>query len=242
MKRRILIMSPDDSLARELKDIGEVLWIPIIELKPIEGSSLRALEALRVCNRVMLTSPRTLKILLEDASRHGVGDVIFEALKSSYIAVNGPKTAEEVWRILGRRPDYIASKPYSKILAGELSVRVDCIVALRSSEAVRDADEIFKTCGVRFYDIPVYEPTVRVEMIEAVKEVICKGRVDVALLTSPMIARIFCEAITICPRHSLKIIVMGETTFKNTPQECRGAGELIIGDGTPKSVKDALVK
>lgn len=234
-------MSPDDSMVGELREVAEVLWIPIIELKPVEGSSVRALKALKLCDKVMFTSPRALKVLLEDASNHGLEESIVNALKNSYIAVNGPKTAECIERILSKKPDHIASKPYSKTLAEELvSIGVDCIVSLRSSEAVRDAEEILRGRGVKLYNIPIYEPRIKKEVVEAVREVICAGEIDIIALTSPIIAKAACEIISNCWRRNLKIVIIGETTFKNIPRECLEMKEFIVGDGTPKSLKEII--
>jgi uroporphyrinogen-III synthase len=240
---KTLILSPDDSIARDLEDVVEVVWVPIVRLSVIQGSSLRLLESMKLCSNVAFTSPRAVRALLEDAKAHGVLGELLSSLSRAFIAVIGSKTGEEVLKQLGRPPDYIASRHYSGSMLLELIEKrnVKCLVTPRSSEGIRELNTLAEVLGVTLIDISVYKPEPLTEGVRRARELIAGGLVDVVVLSSPMIARLLCESIAGVVYTNVRFIAMGETTYKSIPNHCIEPTNIMVGDGSVETLK-AIIK
>ncbi len=240
---RTLLLSPDNSLAEDLGEVAEVIWVPVLKLNILEGSSLKVLEAMRACRNIAFTSPRAIRALVEDASTHGILGSLYSTLKEAFIAVIGSKTGEEVLKQLGRPPDYVASKHYSKSMLMELAgiYRVNCLVIPRSTEGVRDINSLAKELGVDLVDISVYKPEPLTEGIRKARELLERGLVDIVILSSPMIARLLCESLIEAMPMKVKFVAMGETTFKSMPRQCIESRDIVVGDGSVETLK-AIIK
>ncbi|MEM4559124.1 MAG: uroporphyrinogen-III synthase [Acidilobaceae archaeon] len=236
---RVLILSPDDTIARDISSIIDTIWVPIIKLKPIEGSSLNIINALRECRNIILTSPRTLPIIIEDAKNTGVLGELIKLIRESLIAVVGPRTENTLLDIIGKAPDIIPKEFNTRTLALELIERgVKCIVAPRSTEAVRDLDEIAIKYSIKLYDIKVYKPEVINDNIEKVAETI--KNINIVLLTSPMIARLTCDIINKLKLENMTLIALGKSTAKSIGDNCRINYKLYVGDSSIESIKRIL--
>ncbi|MEM1845024.1 MAG: hypothetical protein QW311_05135, partial [Ignisphaera sp.] len=96
MKCRIAVFSPDTKIPNKLLDIGSILWLPLIELEPINGSSIEAIMYLKRCPIAVVVSPRTIEILVRDAENNKLMNVLIEAIKRSTVVVIGRGTAESI--------------------------------------------------------------------------------------------------------------------------------------------------
>ncbi len=114
-------------------------WIPVAVIEPLQGSSKRLLEALWDAGDAVLvfTSPRTPWILLEDAARHGIVNVLLDAVRRARVAVVGGRTAESVRDSLGVEPWLLPGEESTRGLQQLLST-IDNeakIIAVRASNA-----------------------------------------------------------------------------------------------------------
>ena len=236
------MVSPDDLIARDLSSIAEVTWIPIVELRVIQGSSRLVINALRDCRNVAFTSPRAARILVEDAKSNGLIEELLNLIRNSFVAVIGPKTGDKVREYLGRNPDYIALKHYSRDLVVELvnNYGIKCLVVPRSSEGVRELNETAEKLGVRLLDIAIYKPEPLPNNINLVRSIIVNGLADIVLLSSPMIAKLVCESLRGFKVEGVKFIAIGETTFKSIPTTCIKPHELLVSDGSIDGVSGII--
>ncbi|MEM1873922.1 MAG: uroporphyrinogen-III synthase [Acidilobaceae archaeon] len=237
-RAEVLVFSPDDSLLRDLEAEGVTArWIPLIELAPRRGASLEVLRALEECRVVAFTSPRALAILLEDAREQRVEDRLLEALRGSVVGVAGPKTLRAVEEALGRPPDVVAPEPYARSLAREIARRgYDCVVAARSAAGVREFAEELESGGVKLLEVPVYEPRVKNESIEILRERLENSKRLVLALTSPMIAEIVCSVLEEIGIRDARLVAIGATTARAVESRCPPQAELRVGDGTPATL------
>jgi len=241
-KCKTLILSPDSSLATDLHDITEIIWIPIIRLNSIQGSSLKFLESAKRCNNIAFTSPRAVKALIDDAMRHSVLEELMIILRKAFIAVIASKTGEEVLRQVGRPPDYVATKHYSKNMFLELIERfkINCLIIPRSSESSKEINYMAERLGVNLIDIEVYRPEPLIKEIERASEIIRKGSIDIIIFSSTMIAKLICESLSDTYPIKTKVIAMGETTFQNVPKHCIEPSALVVGDGSVETLKSII--
>ncbi|MEM0339934.1 MAG: uroporphyrinogen-III synthase [Acidilobaceae archaeon] len=235
---KVILFSPDDSLLKDFKDNGiEALWIPLLKLTPRRKASLEVLRALEMCEVVAFTSPRTLTLLLEDSREFGAEAQLIEALKNSVIGVVGPKTSQAVMKTLGRPPDIIAQESYGRSLAKEIAERgYKCVVAPRSAAAVKEFDEELAKRGVKLVEVVAYEPKIRTESLEALKEVLRSKEKLVLVLTSSMIADIVCEALIKERVRNVLIVNIGTTTADVVNSKCPPDVPTRVGDGTPATL------
>lgn len=236
---KTLLLSPDESLARDLGEVARIVWIPVVKLNAIQGSSIRLLESIRVCSNVAFTSPRAVKYLVDDAKAYNVLEELRSTLKEAFIAAISSKTGEEILKQLGRPPDYIASRHYGKSMLLELIERfkIKCLIIPRSSEGIKELNVVAEELGVNLIDINVYKPEPLTEGVRRARELIAGGFVDVVVLSSPMIARLLCESLAGVALNNITFIAMGETTLKSTPRQCVEPANLMVGDGSVETLK-----
>jgi len=217
------------------------VWVPIVKLEAVPGSSLHVLKALRACNNVAFTSPRAVRILLEDARSQGILEELLRELRRAFIAAIGPKTGEEVRVRLSRDPNYIASKHYSKSLVAELyeTFNIKCLVVPRSSEGVRDLRDTAEALGIKLVEVNIYKPEPIWDNVRLATNMIAGDAVDIVLLSSPMIAKLVCESLS-DPKAGMTIIAIGETTYKSMPVDCLKHHRVHVGDGSLETLKSII--
>jgi len=204
----VLLLGPDRP---EIRAPGvETIWLPLVRAVPVRGSSLRALEAARSgrVDTVAFTSPRAPRLLREEAESTGTLSKLLSALSSLEAWSVGPSTAEAARRWLGiesRVPREYRGRALAREIA-ESGARG--VLGLRGSRALPDLGEMLSASGVRYKEVTVYmlEPVHRSEALERA----LRG-VDVVLLTSPFIARLFVEAVRRLP-EGLRLAAIGPTT------------------------------
>lgn len=223
---RILLMRPTRDYGG-LDRIGEVVWVPVIKLEPRKGCSLEALRRLKDHGIAVITSPRTLDILIGDAEEHSVRDELLEALRNAILAVIGPKTAESL-KSQGLEPAIIPETYDSRHLGSEVARRAggERVLILRSAQGVRELNEELSKAGVPYTEVPVYDVKVDQRAAEEAARLIVEGSVDYAVFTSPSMARAVCESLGKA-RPKATLVAIGETTRKALELHC-GVSEILV--------------
>ncbi len=188
---RILVLGPD---LPKTSDV-DIVWVPIIRIKPRESSSMAVLDRLESGYRVIaFTSPRAPAILALDALKYGVFERLRDAVKQSLVAVVGPETGRSVYAHFGVRHDIMPSRYTSSSLALELVNRgVNNVLLARSSKGLKSINEILSSHGVLYEEIHVYDELLDFSNISKVVELVENRGVDAVLLSSPLIADAFCR-------------------------------------------------
>lgn len=233
MSCRVAVFSPDDSIPRKLMGIGEVVWVPLIALEPIPGSSTEFLKALNRCRVVSFLSPRTIKILINDAEKAGVKQSVIDELRKAVIAVIGEATKRSVIEVIGREPDVVSPKPYTEELMRYLkNLGYGCAVLLRSYSDSTHYSGIDRE-SFNVIEVYVYRYRVNKQGIETVKELV-NNAIDVFALTSRLVSRIFCESIYMEYSRTGKrfpVVALGKTTA----MELKCVDNPLTADGTIES-------
>ncbi|MCE4612984.1 MAG: uroporphyrinogen-III synthase [Desulfurococcales archaeon] len=193
-KCRVLVMGPEPP--RHGNPMVEVLWIPVIKVRRVGGSSLRVVSLLESADTVAFTSPRGPRLLKEDSEIYSVYNMLRASLQERLKAVIGPETGRAFyesfrlhWDIM---PEEYRGEALGLVLARSGSRRV---VIARSRNGGRDILEVLESNGVEFYDIPVYDVDVDMERVSIVASIIMEGRVDVVAFTSGNIASALCRVL-----------------------------------------------
>ncbi len=161
-----------------------VLWLPILELQPVKGSSLELLRKVKEKNcSIAFTSPRGVKFLVEDAKERGVLEELLEVLRERQVYAVGPKTARELekYGIKAKVPKVFTTEELAKEIDG-------CVIAVRSEKR---SDTMKKILGERYDEVIAY--TAKRKNLEKLKEIV--NEVDVILVSSAEIARALLEAV-----------------------------------------------
>ncbi|GBF09739.1 putative uroporphyrinogen-III synthase [Aeropyrum pernix] len=177
-----LVLTPSEDLAIELHKLlgGSTFWIPVMGFREVEGWRDSLLRALRRCPILGITSPRGAELLARAPE-------VLEAAERVYAV--GPQTARVLVEMAGVKP-VVPSSGYSvsSMLREAEAAGERCIVLARSKAGLGKGVE---GVGLRVLEEAVYEPVIRREMLEEAARL----KVDVAVLTSGEIARMYCRAL-----------------------------------------------
>lgn len=238
MRCRIALFSPDTRLLKKFIDTVDVVWIPLLKLKPVEGSTIKAIEALKKCPTAVFVSPRTIEILIKDAENLGLKEMLVHLLKNSVIAVIGRETEESILTHLGIKPHIVSPKPYTKDLLHYLrSKGINCITFLKAEVGDTDVDNLE---GLLINVVYVYRYEIIEENIDVVKRLVEDVDVDALVVTSYTIAKVLCK--NIGGFSGIPIVALGETTAKGLAILCSGENKVIVGDGTVETLKNILTQ
>ncbi len=196
---RLLFMGPDNPP----RGPGyEAVWIPLIAVEPVEGSSRELLSQAGPGDVIVFTSPRAPRILALDAVKQGIYADIAELVRRSTVGVVGPSTLKSLHAHLGK-PRSIVMPPNGytvRALASTLvGMKPDRVVAARASRASPILGEVLASSGVELVEVAVYRNEPLLGNAAVTASLIASGSVDYALFTSPM------QATLVAPRlHGLK--------------------------------------
>ena len=207
---RVLVLSPERGVAESL--VGgsvEVVWLPLLEFRVVEGEVIAF--SLDDCPYVGFTSPRAV-----DAVYSVPG--AWPRVASKMVAAVGPYTAErlrsrgvEAWLVPHRHT-------VRDLVEGVLGSGAQCISLARSR-----ASRPLGIRGVREYR--VYEPIVKGDSLRGAARMM----VDVAVLTSSLIAMEYCRAVAEEGGSGPPIIVsIGPETAKTVFEACKRPALVIV--------------
>ncbi|MEM4554171.1 MAG: uroporphyrinogen-III synthase [Ignisphaera sp.] len=237
MKCRIAVFSPDTKIPNKLLDIGSILWLPFIELEPINGSSIEAIMYLKRCPIAVVVSPRTIEILVRDAENNKLMNVLIEAIKRSTVVVIGRGTAESIRNYLQIEPHIVSPKPFTEELMKYLeSMGIKCVTLFKAEGGVIDVD---RYPSMSIYVVKVYRYRVVEENLELVKKLIERRGIDVLAVTSYTIAKILCRKVE--SLNNLPLAVLGRTTAKAVTEFCRDVDSVLVGDGTIEMFREIIM-
>ncbi|MEB3862343.1 MAG: uroporphyrinogen-III synthase [Desulfurococcales archaeon] len=183
---RLLFMGPDSPP----RGPGyEAVWIPLIAVEPVEGSSRELLSQAGPGDVIVFTSPRAPRILALDAVKLGIYNDIVELVRRSTVGVVGPSTLKSLNSHLGK-PRSIVMPPSGytvRALASTLaSMNPGRVVAARASRASPILREVLASGGVELVEVTVYRNEPLPGNAAVAASLIAGGTVDYALFTSPM--------------------------------------------------------
>lgn len=186
---RLLFMGPD---APRAGGGFEPVWIPLISVEPVWGSSARLLSSLGEGSVIVFTSPRGPRLLAMDAIASRAYDRVAEAIRGSTVAVVGPSTLQAVRTYLGEPARTIMPRVYTvRWLAEELArLRPRRAISLRASNSSPALGEVLGREGIPLSEVVVYRNEPLHGNAPVAAGLIEDGRVDYALFTSPLQARL----------------------------------------------------
>jgi uroporphyrinogen-III synthase len=192
------------------------VWIPLIRLEPVQGSSKAFLDALESSGgrvAVVATSPRSPRILALDAAALGLYCRLLEAVRSrSAVGVaSGPSTAGALKRYLGVADVIEPPEPGVEGAARILSSLqpLDAAIVLRASEPSRSYRALIEAAvkaAERVYEVTVYVNLPLEANAEAAAALALQGLVDVVALSSPLQASLLAERLGGEPRAAVAAI------------------------------------
>lgn len=233
---RAALFSPDERVKHELEDVAEILWIPLIELEPIEGCSRRVVEALERCSLAVVVSPRTIEIVARDAARLGIMDRVSDVLRRSTVAVIGEHTYRSIVRFAGVKPQIVSPAPYTRELFKYIVDRgFKCAVYLKAQSSAVDLTSMNGLISVE--EVVVYRYREVHENAERVRMVLSRGGVDAVVLTSYTIAKLFSSYIEASMLRGVAVVAIGRTTASGISRGVYELSRVLIGSGTIDSVK-----
>ena len=220
----VLFLGPEPPRRLGFPGISVVAWSPVVVLRPIDGCSARFLEEAGACDWVVFTSPRGPHILFRDASRLGLVERVVETLSSRRVAAVGPSTAGSLAEVFGVEPVLVPGEYTGRSLARALVAQGPrCVLLARSRRGVRDLPDILEASGITFREIALYDEEPNLRALPLAVEL--AERVDYVLLTSPLIAELYCRYIAPHVRRA-RILAIGPSTLRAARKYCPGlAGE-----------------
>ncbi len=232
-KRLILYLGPE--YPKHIEDKVDILFIPILDIIPIKNSSKIFYEKLVQCDWVVFTSPRGPKILADDAKNNNIYGQIIKEIQNKKVASVGPETAKSIKKYLNKDVDLIPKKFTGKDLANELiKVKSNCIVLARSSQGVKEINEILDKNNKKFFEINIYEERINDDKLSEINNYLNANKnINYVVLTSPLIAKAFCIYINI---KNINIIAIGPSTLKALKDNCPYLDVLVPDEYTLDSV------
>ncbi|MEB3859860.1 MAG: uroporphyrinogen-III synthase [Desulfurococcales archaeon] len=218
-KCRVLMMGPDPPPVSVPG--AEIVWVPVVRLDLIKGSSLRVLAKLEESDSIAFTSPRGPRMLREDSEASLVYGRLKSLMRSRRKAVVGPQTGRALEESFGLSWDIMPRKYRGEELAEELvKSGSKKVVIARSKMGERAITEVLKRSGVVFHDIPVYEATIDWRGVRKAATLIDNRVIDVIAFTSSTIARTVCRTLGGSVPGSSLVIAIGPTTSRAVRMEC----------------------
>ncbi len=160
--------------------------IPLLDVE-INVEGVKQLEALLPkCDWLVYTSFRgvraTARLSSLVARLHSEGGL--------RVAAVGERTAEEVEKVYGFKPDLVPREYRGEVLARELlSWNPGCVVFARSAKGLQEPIGVLRDARVEVYDVAVYDMVVLERMVEAA--VAAAPLHDYVVFTSPSIVDAF---------------------------------------------------
>ncbi len=185
-KIHVLLLRPADEPPPPRPDERLVLsHIPLLDWKPLPENLERVEELLDSVEWLVYTSFRGVR-----ATRRLAEAIRAARERGLRVAAVGPRTAVEVERVLGFKPDLVPREYRGAVLADELVSRgARSVLMARSEKALEEPVRLLRERGVVVHDIPVYTMMVLDRMVEAAVRV--ASLYDYVVFTSPSIVRAF---------------------------------------------------
>lgn len=236
---RVAVFSPDDRIKLVLENDAEIIWIPLIDIEPVEKCSKKVIEVLKKCSLAVLVSPRAIEILIKDAVKWGIVDKFLDLLRKSTIAVIGESTFNSISKLTGIKPQIISPAPYTRQLFEHLINKgIKCAVYIKSQSDAVNLKDMRRNIDINY--VVIYRYRVLYENIEKIKTIVKQRKIDIILLTSYTIAKLFYEYIGSSIPREITIIAMGKTTATGLGREIYDNTRVIIGDGTTAFIKNTI--
>ncbi|AFZ70874.1 uroporphyrinogen-III synthase [Caldisphaera lagunensis DSM 15908] len=238
-KKLILYFGPD--YPKHIEDKVDILFVPIIDIIPINGSSKIFYEKLKKCDWIVFTSPRGPRILVDDAKDNNILDSIINEIQSKKLGVVGPETAKSVKKYLYKDVDLMPKSYTGKELANELiKIRTDCIILARSSQGVKDINEILEKNNKKFIEVSIYDEIVNSERLSQVNNYLHENKnIDYIILSSPLIAKAFCDYIRYT---NINVIAIGPSTLKEVKDRCPFLNVIVPNEYTLNSAIELIYR
>ncbi len=208
---RVLLLGPDPPGGLPLG--VRPVWYPLVRWRPVMGVSERVARLVAEwSDAVVFTSPRGPRALAWDAEGAGRLDRVRELLARVTVWAIGPRTAREARERLGVEP-VVPGEYRGRALAREIARRGHRrVLGLRGSKALRDLEEELSSLGVEYREITVYilEPA----PVDPAGFARAASSSDLAVLTSPFIAKLYREALdrSGLDPGSIPVVVIGPST------------------------------
>ena len=197
-----------------LKEAGAFVYeVPTIEIVPTPDSAEvnAALDKLPDCDWVVLTSVNGVKLLVEALRGRG-GDV--RDLAGKRIAAIGPATAKAI-EDLALKVDLVPKEYKAEGLAealGKKGIRGKRFLLARAS-AARDAlPKKIKEMGGETVIAPIYDARAPAGSAQKIKELLNKGKVEIAVFTSSSTVRNFMDMAHGADTSKIRIASIGPVT------------------------------
>ncbi|WP_292321009.1 uroporphyrinogen-III synthase [Caldisphaera sp.] len=219
-KKLVLYLGPEypEHIQKDLENKVQIVFLPILDIIPINKSSIDFLNNIDKCDWIVFTSPRGPKILANDAKINKVFDLIVGKINNKKLAAVGSETAKSIEIYLGRKPDLIPKSYTGKELGIELSkINSRCVLLARSKQGLKDINEILKEKSINFVEINLYEERLNDKNLLSINEFLIKNDVQYVLLSSPLIAEAFCNYIK---KDDIKIVSIGPSTYSVLKEKC----------------------
>ena len=216
-KLRVMLLGPREKRGAEVLERQgfSVVHVPVVRVAVLE-------EGLKILEKTLDMRPPDYLVF---TSSVGVS-IVFSRLRSKVyslvekgglrIASIGPATTHEL-RVRGVEPDVEAFAHTGESLGREICLRRPrSAVLARSRQGLRGIVDILEGCGVGVADIPVYDIVPDHVAARRAVDMLLDGLVDYVVLTSPLIAGVFLDALKEASRKlgSLRerLIAIGPST------------------------------
>lgn len=242
---KIIFLGPDPPKVEPMPNVT-IIWMPLIHIRPIDKCSLQVLKLLEKCDIIVFTSPRGPRILAEDAKKSRVYNMLARLMTSRLIAVIGPTTAKSLAESLGVEPSLIPRRYSSRDLAVLLaSLSPNCILLARSMQATKELTQLLKDHNICFEEVHLYSE--EIDHNNAMKVLNIVDEESIVVLSSPLIASVFCNLLTRVRETMLqkaKIAVIGPATLRTVTSACGPKLRKIIRaeEYNYKGIIDAILR
>lgn len=239
-KKLVLYLGPEypKHIKEKLENNVEIVFLPILNIIPINKSSMDFLNNVDSCDWIVFTSPRGPKILADDAKNNRVFDLIIEKINNKKLAAVGSETAKSIEINLGKKPDLLPKNYTGKELGVELvKINSKCVLLARSRQGLKDINEVLKEKGINFIEVNLYEESINYENLLNINEFLTKNNIQYVLLSSPLIAKAFCNYIK---QNDITIISIGPSTYNILKEMCSKFNVLIPQKYTLSSAIDLI--
>ena len=199
-------------LPAELSGLRGLVWVPLVHVRPREADARRAAELLAsgAYDCAAVTSPRGVEVLRAALGRWP------GRVRPYCIGAGTSRAFAEAFGLTPRVPEVYDSAGLARAMAGDGCRRA---ITIRSSAGDDELERALLSSGVDVVRVDVYD-----ELAAAPPEV---PHFTVAVVTSSVIARAFCEhAWTRNPRAT--VIAMGPKTEAALRSSCKGLGEVLM--------------
>jgi uroporphyrinogen-III synthase len=213
-----------------LESTFEEVWLPLLQIKPISGSSPKVFKRLGDCDIVAFTSPRGPEVLYNDLRASNRLDEFLNLLKKKRVAAVGPSTAESLRRFFRVKKVLVPRRFTTRDLAlllSSLSPPPSCVLAIRSAKGSKDLMEVLSERGIQVKEEFVYDEVVNRENLELLTQYLRSesfGK-NVVVLTSSLAAKALCESVGhLLKENSHAVVCLGPRTCRTFMKTCPNTG------------------